>query len=989
MHYLFLKVAAILSLTVLPNAHNFNNVTISSSEEKETITFGLYEIPGFFEVTTTNNKTSYSGYCHEYIQQLNQYLGANIVYKVEPLTEVYEDLVNKNVDIIPGFLKTSGRENILDYSDHPMGFANRVLIAKTTSTNYVFNDYSTFDGMCVGFVGGYAKNETFDAIAKENNFTYTAKAYPTTNECIEALENNEIDTVFSTSLLRHTKYKTLLSFDYEDYFFATNKLDTKGIMAKINKAGDSLFAVTPTYNEYLYDKYYSAVNYEYELNLTKEEIAYIDYLKRQNKKINVLYKNDAAPIEFVDKDNNPTGIMKLVFDKITSFTGIEFNLIPGSDFTSAIKENPDYDIISAPLDNYDFATNYNMRLSNYIIDDSVVRVTVSGDSSDGKAGNERIGSSVPYWSTIEEYLQTKNYTFFDNTQNGLDSLINGDIDCLYLSSIVADYYRTNIKYKNITYSLYDNPISNKIRFGVSDNSPIELFSIINKSTSIFSKSDISKYIETFGEQEVNYSFLDLIKYSTTFQYKFIIGIVIAAAIVIILVIYLYSFKLYRTSYFAPRTHVHNKTSFYRDATKMITKNPNKHYIFALLEIKKYQVLCALFGAEKTDGTIATVANALGRKFSSRKDVEFGLVNYDSMAFCFEYTPENMDEFAQISEKLVDSNYFTRDAFYIGFCIIKDINTPISVYHNRAYVALDKAYREKNINKNFAYYDDAMQERIRQSNTYSLGFNQALIKHELVIYIQPKVQISDGKIIGGEALVRWNHPRDGLLFPGSFIPAFEENGLIVALDKYVWEEAARFISSNRETLKQEVPISVNFSRSDVLFADSYTNILNLVNDYHIKSNELTFEITETAYTKNPELITNLIERLHSLNLKVSMDDFGSAYSSLNMLKNFDVDELKIDINFITKNQLGINTNKVAKRGEEIIKSVIELAKNLKLFAICEGVETKEQLDLVKKSGVKYVQGFYYSKAIPADEFIKLIKNGGYIGNGNKGKEKNNS
>ena len=117
MHYLFLKVAAILSLTVLPNAHNFNNVTISSSEEKETITFGLYEIPGFFEVTTTNNKTSYSGYCHEYIQQLNQYLGANIVYKVEPLTEVYEDLVNKNVDIIPGFLKTSGRENILDYSD--------------------------------------------------------------------------------------------------------------------------------------------------------------------------------------------------------------------------------------------------------------------------------------------------------------------------------------------------------------------------------------------------------------------------------------------------------------------------------------------------------------------------------------------------------------------------------------------------------------------------------------------------------------------------------------------------------------------------------------------------------------------------------------------------------------------------------------------------------------------------------------------------------
>ena len=428
MHYLFLKVAAILSLTVLPNAHNFNNVTISSSEEKETITFGLYEIPGFFEVTTTNNKTSYSGYCHEYIQQLNQYLGANIVYKVEPLTEVYEDLVNKNVDIIPGFLKTSGRENILDYSDHPMGFANRVLIAKTTSTNYVFNDYSTFDGMCVGFVGGYAKNETFDAIAKENNFTYTAKAYPTTNECIEALENNEIDTVFSTSLLRHTKYKTLLSFDYEDYFFATTKLDTKGIMAKINKAGDSLFAVTPTYNEYLYDKYYSAVNYEYELNLTKEEIAYIDYLKRQNKKINVLYKNDAAPIEFVDKDNNPTGIMKLVFDKITSFTGIEFNLIPGSDFTSAIKENPDYDIISAPLDNYDFATNYNMRLSNYIIDDSVVRVTVSGDSSDGKAGNERIGSSVPYWSTIEEYLQTKNYTFFDNTQNGLDSLINGDID---------------------------------------------------------------------------------------------------------------------------------------------------------------------------------------------------------------------------------------------------------------------------------------------------------------------------------------------------------------------------------------------------------------------------------------------------------------------------------------------------------------------------------------------------------------------------------
>ena len=237
----------------------------------------------------------------------------------------------------------------------------------------------------------------------------------------------------------------------------------------------------------------------------------------------------------------------------------------------------------------------------------------------------------------------------------------------------------------------------------------------------------------------------------------------------------------------------------------------------------------------------------------------------------------------------------------------------------------------------------------------------------MVYYQPKydVQCDPPRLVSAEALVRWNHPELGMVSPGAFIPLFESNGQISVVDHFVWEEAARQLAEWRERFGVHLGVSANLSRVDLYDSQLEERINHLVEDNDLDRESLKLEVTESAYTENADQILTTINHLREQGFEIEMDDFGSGYSSLNMLSSMPIDVLKIDMAFIRN----IETNEKDLR---LVELVLDIARYLKVPVVAEGVETEGQLGLLRDAGCKLIQGYFFSPPLPAEKFEELIK-----------------
>ena len=264
------------------------------------------------------------------------------------------------------------------------------------------------------------------------------------------------------------------------------------------------------------------------------------------------------------------------------------------------------------------------------------------------------------------------------------------------------------------------------------------------------------------------------------------------------------------------------------------------------------------------------------------------------------------------------------------------------------------------------YDNKMAEKEVFDAHLLQDFEAAIENKQFKVVYQPKFNIKGDKpvLCSAEALVRWEHPELGFVRPDLFIPLFEENGLVTKLDRYVWEEAARQIASWKKELGVTIPVSVNVSRVDIAAPDMTEFITKIVKDNGLKPSEYHLEITESAYTSDSKHIIEVIENLRSLGHKVEMDDFGSGYSSLNMLTDMPIDVIKMDKAFIRNIQPG-------NKAMHLVELVLDIAKYLEVPVVAEGVETEEELKMLKEAGCDIIQGYYFSKPIPPEEMEKFV------------------
>ncbi len=264
------------------------------------------------------------------------------------------------------------------------------------------------------------------------------------------------------------------------------------------------------------------------------------------------------------------------------------------------------------------------------------------------------------------------------------------------------------------------------------------------------------------------------------------------------------------------------------------------------------------------------------------------------------------------------------------------------------------------------YDEQLHERELFTEQLISDFDEAIKNRQFIVYYQPKfdVQCEPPLLSSAEALVRWCHPKLGIVSPGIFIPLFEDNGLIQRLDLYVWCEVAAQIKRWKDQLGTSVPISVNVSRVDLYDPFLVDTLQRIVTDNGIEANDLLLEITESAYTKDSSQMIETIVRIRDLGFRVEMDDFGTGYSSLNMISAIPIDALKLDMQFVRSAFSG-------RRDTRMLEVIIDIADYLSVPTIAEGVETEGQMTTLKEMGCDYVQGYYFSKPVPPEEFEQFI------------------
>lgn len=414
----------------------------------------------------------------------------------------------------------------------------------------------------------------------------------------------------------------------------------------------------------------------------------------------------------------------------------------------------------------------------------------------------------------------------------------------------------------------------------------------------------------------------------------------------------------------PLTGLYNREYFYRYAEQYDQHHRDKEMDAIVVDVNHFHMLNERFGIAYGD----EVLKRIGEKIRDSISDYDGIVCRRSADVFLAYCPHGKDYKAILENAAIglegDENINSRVRLRMGVYANVDKNMEVERRFDRAKMAADTV--RNSFTRTIGIYDDTMHERELYAEQLIDDFHKAIKEKQFVVYYQPKFDIRPKAPVlsSAEALVRWQHPTLGLVSPGVFIPLFEDNGLIQELDRYVWNEAGRQIRDWQDRLGFTVPISVNVSRIDMYDPELLVQFENVLDSNNISAENLLLEITESAYTQDSEQIIETASNLRSLGFRIEMDDFGTGYSSLNMISNLPLDALKLDMQFVR------NAFKDQK-DTRMLEVIIDIADHLKVPIIAEGVETEEQLLALRDLGCDIVQGYYFSKPVPIDEFEPFI------------------
>ena len=921
---------------------------------------------GWFEspFNTIDKSGRRSGYGYEYQLKLAAYTGWTYQYISGSWTELLQMLEKGEIDLLSDVSYKAEREGSMSFSSLPMGTEEYYLFIKPGNHDISLSDVSTLNGKRIGVNGGSIQQDFFTDWAQKNNISAElVELASTEDEAVRMLEDKELDAfVTIDGFTDPEKAIPIYKIGSSDFFFAVSK-NRPDLLADINAAMNRIQDENRYYNLKMYEKYFRRAGAN--AFLSEDELSWLS----SHGPIRLGYQDNYLAFCAEDKETGQlTGLMKdyLAYAQdifVNAHLDFEATAYPTASAAMEALKNREVDcVFPSNLQGFE-GEERDVIMSPPLMETEMYAVLrISDQSQFAKKETVKVAvneGNPNYDAFVSEHYPKWEKVYYPDTPACLKAVSEGAADCI----LISNYRYNNIARLCEKYRLTTITTGLGLEYCLSvDRREKELYSILAKTVNLVPSSAVNAAVSYYISEDARLTISDLI-----IDNFGLVSFIVSAVMLIIFILLILNMqtarrakKLISATETDELTGLFNRSYFFQYAERMYREHPDRPIDAISLDIEQFHSVNALNGRAFGDHVLRALGNEIGAIAKESLGIagRFGGDHFD--LYC-RYKDDYQALFNRLQETLDRLVPNVSIRLRMGVMPWREKVDPEQLF-DRAHTACSLArghYKEHLI-----VFDQKILERELYEQRLSNDLRRALDNHEFEVYYQPKfdIQTEPPRLTSAEALIRWRHPELGMIPPGDFIPLFEKSGQISSIDKYVWAEAARQISLWRDQYGVVIPVSVNLSRVDVFDPLLEETLDNILIKNRIDHKALKLEVTESAYTENADQVIRVIGNLRKKGYEVEMDDFGTGYSSLNMLSSMPIDVLKMDREFIRN----IEHN---EKDIQLVALILDIAKNLRIPVIAEGVETPEQIRLLRELGCPIVQGYYFSRPLPSADFEK--------------------
>ena len=932
-----------------------------AEDSGKVVRVGWYESP----FNSTDELGRRSGYAYEYQQKIAAYTGWVYEYVEGGWPVLMEMLADGRIDLLSDVSFTEERTESMLYSSMPMGEEEYYLFVSPRNGEITKEDCSTLNGKRVGVNKGSVQAGLFREWAASHGVQ--AELVELTGqeaEHIALLNRGQIDLYLAVEACADAERAVpVCRIGASDFYFAVSKTRPE-LLTALNAAMSRIQEEDAYFNQRLHNKYLrtSSAN----LFLTADEKAWL----AGHGPIRVGYQDNYLAFCAQDKKSGElTGALKDYLEVASNcLKNAQLEFVPVAFPTSAAAieamKNGEIDcVFPANL------TDYDGEQQGLFMTPALMRTDMSAVIRAGEQKNffknERIIVAVNvgnpnYDMFLLDHFPEWRSIYFKDTPECLRAVAEGQADCL----LISNYRYNNIaaqcqRYRLVTLS---TGVGMDYCFAVK-RGETALYSILSKITGLVPASTVNAALTNYFTEDAKMGLADLLNQNA--------GIIATAAGLVVLVILFLMWRGMEAKKKATAEHrlitateidelsgLYSKNYFYKYAERMYREHPEKPMDAIALNIERFHSLNALHGQSFGDQTLQVLGNGILTFLKEREGIASREEADHFTIYC-----SHLEDYQALLDSLqgVLDTLSPNTSIWLRMGVMpwqKEVEPAQLIEQARVACGMARGdYKGR-----LVIFDDQVREREAFERRLLNDLRRAVETPEFEVYYQPKfdIQAEPPVLKSAEALVRWRHPELGMISPGDFIPLLERSGQIGSVDRIVWEQAARQVAAWKKKYGRTLPVSVNLSRVDVMDPALENTLDMLMEENGLTGGDLKLEVTESACTENVNQVIDVIERLRKKGYEIEMDDFGSGYSSLNMLSSMPIDVLKMDRAFVSNMEY-------EEKDLQLVQLILGIGRNLKIPVIAEGVETETQLRLLKELGCALVQGFYFSRPLPVAEF----------------------
>lgn len=895
------------------------------------------------------------GYGYDYLQEIAKYTGWKYEFIKCSWNEGIKLLEEGKIDIFGPMQKTEEREKVFDFPSLQMGLEYGVLFADK-NRNILYEDLDFFDGMKVGTEKENYYTKIMEEYCSEKgikvNFVYTDS-----KDIGAELKSGLYDTYITGDLQAIPNTTVVARLSFEPYYYATTNGNTE-IVEGLNYALKNIFKNDKYFEQKLYDKYFSNRDIS-KPSLTKAETELI----KNYQMLTVGCDANSKPLQYLEqKTETPVGISVDILKEIGNICGLKLDFVPVQTINGSIskKQTGKIDLYACNLSEKQLKhiqqTEAYLSIPMILVSDQLInlsdKLNIAMYSFDEK-NNAQLLKEFPQF-TIKSY---------GTIEEVLAALDREKVDAMFIPAYTYDDLE-QIDDQDL-YCVNTTDIKCKMSIGVSENLPKEMVNILNKGIARLDNDMVNTIIYTnTAARAYDTSFSKMIKDNAWMM----LGILTIFFAIVLIVIEASNRRLKTVLYIDSSTGKASLAKFKIDARALLNNAKPDEYILVSIDVNNFKYINDIYGYDAGNEVLKILAEHIEMILPSEV-----MLTARRSADNFVFITKTSNK-QKILESMSDDGPLRKDVQGIlgpdynltlstGIYVIQQPLKNISVMLDYANIA--KKTIKGRVGNPIAEYTPEMDKHMELKKKITVGMEAGLQHGEFITCMQPKYCLEDEVLIGAEVLVRWQHPDLGMLSPLLFIPLFEENGFIEKLDMYIFEATCKMIQKWKNSGVVTIPrISVNISRVTLKKNNLVKELKQITEKYQVKTNCLEIEITEGTLAHSTEKIICIINELKSVGFYVSIDDFGSGYSSLSILKDMPADIIKIDKEFLSETF-------DSQKGKKIINSIIKMSKELNLETVAEGIETKEQAESLKNMGCDVAQGFYFAKPMKPKDFEDML------------------